>query len=175
MVLQVENIFAGNATNAQDEFFANLAGRGSTTYLVGTDYTAGGVSNTTTETELLTYDIPANTISNGIIVTFIAATSVDTIIGNKISLRVKCGTDGSEDTYATIVFNADTFGSPDYSAAEFIAGNTTNVADSNLKQYMFIIDDKDWTVAQTVSITTQAEFTNTETGGAAHMLTILGY
>ena len=144
------------------------------TYLVGTDYTVGTMFNTTSETEVLTFNIPANTVSNGIIVTFGAAVDMNT--SSDCSLKLKVGTDGSEDIYATIVFQD---GSAGYQSGKLMAldsaGGTTDAADGNYKEYTFVVDDKDWTSAQTVSITMTMTDADGDNEALGHMLTVLGY
>jgi len=134
-------------------------------YYVGADYTFAS-SDVATDTEILTFVIPAGTVINGIVVTFLAKV---TGVGSSTTREIFCkaGTDGSEATYATITFD-------DVGTANLQGDEADVDYDGALKEYKFVVDDLNWAAEQSVSISTQDTGTN---GGmtSAQMLNVMGF
>ena len=129
------------------------------TYLVGDDATEGSAIDTTVETELLDFDIPAGTVVNGIIVYALIAAKPNNDGTQLYTFRIKVGTNGAEVTRATLL-HIPLGVSDDLHPSLFLA----------------VIDDEDWSAAQTVSITGQMD---NATGDGDNVygqnLTIIGF
>ena len=155
------------------------AGAGGTTMkLIGTDYTIGSIVNSVVETEVLDFDIPADTVENGIIITFRARLMSDSDSGDIITMKMKAGTNGAETTYATITGISSSNPTGTHVEREWInqgTGTHNEAADIHWKEYGFVVDNLNWAANQTVSITIQSNSADASSGGAAHMLTIMGY
>ena len=127
------------------------------TYFVGADYEEAGVANSTSETELVTFVIPANTVVNGIIISVNATATAASGGQNNSEVKVKIGTDGSETLKATFTLRA--------------IDNTSR----SIATYHYVVDDLDWTSEQSVSITGTNSTTNASAGVYGQDLVVLGY
>jgi len=146
------------------------------TYLVGQDTTAGTVSNTTTETEVLTFDIPAGTVTNGIIIKAWINNTFDFDSGDVLTWRIKTGTDGAETVKRSILIEEnDEF--PDITTNDYSSDDIFDFQGQNagLSALEYIEDTLDWSVAQTVSITAQYSAADTRNEARGIYLQIIGY
>ena len=129
------------------------------TYLVGGDFTEGSISNSVAETELLDYDIPANTVTNGIIIIVVWAAGASGVgDSNNATIKIKTGTNGSETLRLTI-------------------SRRIPKADGKIQEYnaWYVEDSLDWTLAQTVSITGQNSESEGDSKTHGNELIVLGY
>ena len=127
-------------------------------YFVGEDVTPNSIANSTSETELLEYVIPANTIANGIKIR-IGIAGVSNSMGRIVTFRIKIGADGSETTRMTRILRV---------------GDTAEGGEANA-DVEYVFDDVDWSSEQSVSITAENSTVNTDNIGYADYLNISGY
>ncbi len=129
-------------------------------YYVGGDFTEGKVSNSAAETEVLDFDIPAGTVTNGIIVIANTNTIMDGGAVRETAFRIKVGTNGAEVERAKVITDTYTY-------------------DVNWQNYnghiIAVVDDEDWNAAQTVSVTVDMDFANASDSAAGEYVVILGY
>lgn len=144
----IENLFAGNTTNSQDEFYNSISDKAVVSYFVGGDYTGVTKANSVVETSLLNYTIPANTIINGIRIKFTVEVQDDdsTAGTNDATIRLKTGTPGAETTKAS--FLVDNYE---------VTGENMTVS----RTYFYTETTLDWEAEQSVVITGQNGETDT--------------
>lgn len=161
MVLEQDSIFETPAEQLDNEIQSGVPQNRANFYFIGGDFTEGSVANSTSETEVLDFDIPKNTVVNGIKI----ITSCQTVDFNlnlfKTIVRIKAGTNGSEVTKATGNFRAGW-------------GDIVNFQDYR-GEVRGVVDDLDWTADQTVSITVQMDDANAGTSAIGEYLIIEGF
>jgi hypothetical protein len=149
--------------NAQDELFRGSMDKGVFSYYVGGDYIMSNIGNSTTETVLLNYTIPANTVINGIKVRAIVSHDCDVTSLDVGIFRIRAGLYGSTTTrtYAllTAVCDFDTVFSAQFPTQEFYV----------------VIDDLDWTKENVVYVTGVNQVANVNTQCYGYQLIIEGY
>ncbi len=159
MVVDVDSIFPTPADQQRDEVLGgNVHGAG-TFYNVGGDFTEGSIFNSTSETEVLDFDIPQYTVTNGIKVTVVVINFLDVENFNDAIFRIKVGTNGSEVEKTRLTIYASSFQETSAQVATFFA----------------TVDDLDWTQPQTVSITAENSLTNNSAGSYGEQLLVEGF
>jgi len=143
---------------------ANISlAKGSEWYYVGGDYTEAFIGNSVVETEILDYVIPADTVIHGIKIytaTIITADIFD--VPNTGIIRIKAGADGAEVERVRMAGTAP-------------ASATANYIDGVQVIFQCVIDDLDWTAAQSISITGENSSADGSTRCYGEVLIIEGF
>ncbi len=132
-------LFKDPGKQFDDEVIAGQVKPRTVAYFVGQDSTSGSVTDTTVETEVLDFNIPAGTIVNGIIATIWFNSNKRGADDGSVTWRIKAGTNGSEVTKGD--------------CSESTLGRAIN--ERFLFSFSTVVDDLDWKAAQTVSVTAQ--------------------
>lgn len=105
---------AGEGMTSNTDETIRKEATGKQIFTVYSDCTSAGISNSTTETTLATYAIPANTVSNGIIV-FVKGNGMGFNTGGNSKLRLYIGPTGSETNVQTESIAVSDHGTHDFS------------------------------------------------------------
>ncbi len=139
-------------------------------YYVGGDYTAAGIENSVVETEVLDYVIPADTVLHGIYISVYYNMQMNrSDAPNTGILRIKAGADGAEATYLALTWK-------DGRILGTLEGNTGGAGyEGQFNEVRYVIDDLDWSLARSVSITIQFGFAHLQNYGSGFILLITGF
>ena len=148
------SLFGNPSKQYENEIISGIVKPRSGYYYVGGDFTEGSVNSSTVETEVLDFNIPANTIANGIKITAFAAIEAQVVTGDSTIIRAKVGTNGSEVERTRIRLQS---------------GIVQDLFQQNGIIFC-VVDDLDWTQAQTVSITAQNAIGNNVTTYGEYLL-----
>jgi len=132
-------------------------------YYVGGDFTEGSIVNSATETEVLDYDIPAGTVTNGIIIIASCRNELVAQISTETVFRIKVGDNGSEVERCKTKFN-------EIGGAADLSGTIRNQG-----FIVAVVDDEDWSAGQTVSVTADMDGADGFDTSYGEYVVILGY
>lgn len=136
---------------------ANInVGRGPEWYFVGADLIRTTILNTMAESEVKDYLIPADTVLHGIMIEALVRVANATAGMESSIFRIKVGVDGAE---------------VEINQVQIYANAGTN-------QYLWIkavVDDLDWTTAQSVSITCANTAADANLASVGYTLLIMGF